>query len=615
MGKLFKNAVVVASGAIVAAILAPVLAKGLTPAPAPGFAPDDACVGNSRLLMKAVRLYLQDNDESLPPMDSTAHFQAAVSPYISNTSVFSCPATHLAFQPNPAIGLHSLAEYATPGEVIVFQDAVPHADHKSVATFLDGHIEVGGAIAGGGTPAGDPDLVCADRVRAISLAMLQYVQDYDQIYPPMDTPAHVQTLLLPYAKSTSIFVCPSTGQPYAFNASLSYVAQAALDSPATTVVVQDPVAHANSLRVIGYADGHVNHPGTAYSTPETGDAANLKRIGLGILQYAQDYDEYMPDLRSPEALKAAVYPYVRSEDTFVNPFTGQSYLYNAAYSGWSLAMFDSPATMWLARDRTPNSDGTLNVLFADGHVKTRYTYVAQHISVGPNSETRLLWNRGDGSITLSRLSSTGAEINRAYLGLGVGTVKSVSTSSTGYTSILIGKGDTASLWTLNPSFYVTQKTEYGPYDGWAPISVGVGSNNQPRLLWNRYDKSSAIWQASAVNDYISDKRYALASGDIASGLAVAPDNSQRLVWTRPSGEVRFWTLSAAGDILSQSGVPPYHDWKAKSVTVGPNGNTWVLFAGTGGSSLMTMSPTQQRLNKIDFPAEAGWTPQEVGVGA
>jgi prepilin-type processing-associated H-X9-DG protein len=617
MEKLFRNTSVIAAGAIVVAILAPVLAKGLTPAPAPGFAPDDASVGNSRLLIDAVFQYVQDNDENLPPTDTVAHFQAAVSPYLENKSAFTSPVTHLAYQPNPAISGHSLAEFASPNKTVVFQDVKTSGTAKFTVTFLDSHIEQNGQIAG----VFNPVQVSASRLKQIGLATLQYVQDNDESFPLLDTPAHAQKALMPYVRSLGVFYSPINGEAYHFNSNMSYATLASLADPSTTVLAQDPTANADGIRAIVYADGHVTPAINNQNNPDDPrklgdqDAGNLKQIGLGVLQYTQDYDEFFPNFRSESAVEAAVGPYIQQPLIFVNPATGLNYAYNTNMSGIALAQIDSPSELWMARDRTANPDGSVNTLYADGHVKTRYAFIAQHISVGPNNEARLVWNRGDGMVAFSLVSPVGAELSRGQLGQSAGTVKGISTSPTGYTSILIGNGNTASLWTLNPSFYVVQQSNFGPYAGWAPISVASGGNNQPRLLWNRYDKSSAIWQASAANDYLSDKRYALASGDIATGLAVAPDNSQRLVWTRPSGEVRFWTLSAAGDILSQSGVPPYHDWKVKSVTVGPNGNTWVLFAGTGGSSLMTMSPTQQRLNKIDFPAEAGWTPQEVGVGA
>lgn len=203
MEKLFRNASVIAAGVIVVAILAPVLAKGLTPAPAPGFAPDDACVGNARMLAQAVQTYTQDYDGKLPPTDTQAHFQAVITPYVSSVAVFTCPATHLAYVPNPAIGGHDVFEYrTTSGATILFQDVAAHSDHLSTVAFVDGHIERGGV------ESGNPTNINRSHLRQIALAALQYVQDNDEHFPLMDTAAHAKAALSYYTTGEYVFQSP-----------------------------------------------------------------------------------------------------------------------------------------------------------------------------------------------------------------------------------------------------------------------------------------------------------------------------------------------------------------------------------------------------------------------
>ena len=89
--------------------------------------------------------------------------------------------------------------------------------------------------------------------------------------------------------------------------------------------------------------------------------ANLKQIGLGLIQYAQDHNEHFPPT---EGVNDAVYPYLKTRDVF--QVGGHRFVYQLP-SGTSLAKIDSPAG-------TP--EGTIDlpcarvVLFADGHVKT-----------------------------------------------------------------------------------------------------------------------------------------------------------------------------------------------------------------------------------------------------
>ncbi|BDI33783.1 hypothetical protein CCAX7_58340 [Capsulimonas corticalis] len=610
MEKLFRNAAVIAAGAIVTAILAPVLAKGLTPTPAPGFAPDDACVGNSRLLFVAVEQYLQDNDETLPPTDTISHFQTAVSPYLANKSAFICPATHLAYQPNPAIGGHSLAEFNTPRTVAVFQDTASHANHKSTVTFLDGHVEQGGVTADS-----NPDIACGSQIRQLSLAMLEYVQDNDLQYPLLDTASHAQAALMPYAKDSSLFTCPSTGAPYKFNSNLSYVNYTSIAHPGAVVVVQDSVTHSDGVTTIGYADGHVT-PAPTPTSPGDADAKNMRRLGLGLLQYTQDYDEKLPPLTSEPTIETLVLPYVVDPTVFTNPNTGEYYVYNSALSGVFYGNIASPAQTWLAKDRSVNPDGSFNTLMADAHVLTRYSSIPTHISVGADNDTRLLWGRGDGQAVLSFLSPTGDEQWRGYLGAGLGTARGIVTAPSGMSTLLFSSPSSATVLGINARGNVVQKSQFGPYAGWQAKGVAVGGNGLPRLLWSRYDKSWAIWQMSAAGDYTSDVRFGPFTGISDAVIAAGADNALTVGWKQPGDDVALWRLSSSAVYQSALSLRVNHTRQLVATTVDPNNVTWLLWAGTTGTTTLDAYNSQNTLvNHLDLGVDAGWTARDLGVGA
>ncbi|MCW3059911.1 MAG: hypothetical protein JWQ02_1732, partial [Capsulimonas sp.] len=246
-----------------------------------------------------------------------------------------------------------------------------------------------------------------------------------------------------------------------------------------------------------------------------------------------------------------------------------------------------------------------------GHVLTRRYYVAQHISVGTNDETRLIWNRTDGSAVLSRLSVNGAELGRRVLGTHAGKVIGIATAPSGVSSILWGEDNgAASLWTVNANYVVTKMVNYGPYDGWKATSVAVGGDGLPHLLWNRYDATAAIWQMSAAGDYLSDKSFSLPGFTVPS-LAVGTDNMLHLALTRPNGETRLWTLSTTGNVTSQSTYPPLQDMKIKFITTDKYNDTWALWSGTNGCVVRTVSPNQQL---IHISSGGAMTP-EIGVGS
>jgi prepilin-type N-terminal cleavage/methylation domain-containing protein/prepilin-type processing-associated H-X9-DG protein len=90
---------------------------------------------------------------------------------------------------------------------------------------------------------------CSNNVKQIGVAMLQYVQDYDETFgfTGGGTGLH-QTpfILLPYIKSVQVFKCPSDsirnmGSSYAFNNNISIKAQADIAKPSELVVSMDAV--------------------------------------------------------------------------------------------------------------------------------------------------------------------------------------------------------------------------------------------------------------------------------------------------------------------------------------------------------------------------------------
>ena len=119
--------------------------------------------------------------------------------------------------------------------------------------------------------------------------------------------------------------------------------------------------------------------------------SNLKQLGLGVLQYVQDYDERFPPMRSAQSMaeitnstnnsrsgartgklatvQSVVYPYVRSTQIFAHPTTRQLYRPNLNLSGRSLAEINEPSRTVEFYEASPASDGTRAVLYVDGHVR------------------------------------------------------------------------------------------------------------------------------------------------------------------------------------------------------------------------------------------------------
>ena len=154
------------------------------------------------------------------------------------------------------------------------------------------------------------------------------------------------------------------------------------------VTVEDPVDHAPRLDVqasLSSIDPQVVAE-EAKGAKRAASQANLKRIGLGVIEYEQDHDEIAPDAAH---WVDQIMPYVKDKKVFHDPAAsaGQtySYAYNRALSHQELAMMEDPAHTVLAFESTAGVknaadtgqsvprpgryDGGTDFLFADGHVK------------------------------------------------------------------------------------------------------------------------------------------------------------------------------------------------------------------------------------------------------
>jgi prepilin-type processing-associated H-X9-DG protein len=98
-------------------------------------------------------------------------------------------------------------------------------------------------------------------MKQLGLATLEYCQDYDAKFPPMDTYDHYKTAILPYLRQPSgspdLFTETGANVPYAINSTLSRKDSSSLSDPGSTVVLKETVPHADHMINVLYADGHV----------------------------------------------------------------------------------------------------------------------------------------------------------------------------------------------------------------------------------------------------------------------------------------------------------------------------------------------------------------------
>ena len=211
------------------------------------------CVTNAKRLAGACMAYAQDYDEKFPANMTQADIQNEVGPYVTDSTVFTCPATSVLYSPNNSLSGRSLAEFPDYSIVPLISDTVPHRDQKFTVAFLDGHVERGGKVV----DPEDPNVECVSNVRAQALGILMYSQDYDETLPPMNSEDQLKSSIYPYVKNSRAFVCPATRLPYTPNAALSGTLLSGYPYPATIVSLRDTRKHKDRLITTGYLDGHV----------------------------------------------------------------------------------------------------------------------------------------------------------------------------------------------------------------------------------------------------------------------------------------------------------------------------------------------------------------------
>jgi hypothetical protein len=115
---------------------------------------------------------------------------------------------------------------------------------------------------------------CVSNVRQLSMGMLMYAEDYDQVYPSSEW----QTALMPYVRQPASFTCPVVKRlggsgGYALNDELVGASLSKIKDPASeTAIFETPILQPNVVAsplnsgkvgrhpdgdTVGYADGHV----------------------------------------------------------------------------------------------------------------------------------------------------------------------------------------------------------------------------------------------------------------------------------------------------------------------------------------------------------------------
>jgi prepilin-type processing-associated H-X9-DG protein len=258
---------------------------------------------------------------------------------------------------------------------------------------------------GGGTSNGQYQLSIT-RLKAANLGVIMYMEDYDDTLPLsfrwMDE-------VLPYTKNETDFHSPAigaTGYGYAMNTQIAGQTLPQFPNPSVVVSVFDSTDLSRNAtdgtgteptpprygghNTIGFLDGHVQDENTVGNPPPTlyqQSQTRLKQVDLGMLMYANDYDEALP-LKGQWADE--MLPYTKSDLVFHSPLvelqnpSNYGYALNSVVAGQLLPSFSIPSstisffdsTVLTKNATTPTSTmpsppryGAANTIaYLDGHV-------------------------------------------------------------------------------------------------------------------------------------------------------------------------------------------------------------------------------------------------------
>lgn len=125
---------------------------------------------------------------------------------------------------------------------------------------------------------------CMSNIKQYATGMLMYVQDYDEILPPMKLPAQVEHRVMPYIRNDGVFSCPATSTHYIPNSALTYKPYSKILDPARVVLLRDARPHpaatdsSEGMPVkpwwnAAYVDGHTHQE---LHEPPTGRSVRMK---------------------------------------------------------------------------------------------------------------------------------------------------------------------------------------------------------------------------------------------------------------------------------------------------------------------------------------------------
>lgn len=474
-----------------------------------------------------------------------------------------------------------------------------------------------------------PNDACVGQERTVSTALTQYLQDYDERFPNMSTAANFMSAIGPYGASA---VCPDTHKPYAPNPALSYTNFASLDLD-NAVAFQDAAEHPDGSIRVGFVNGQIKQDGDVQGDPDPICVQKVAQLSLGLMQYAQDYDEALPLMSSQSRFQSALWPYVPVTDDFVCPVTQRQYQPNVAISGMRVTSIPGDSdNIQTCSDPVPHPEGYATVGYLDGHaangpVSLPEASCVRNIKSIVGAVCMYGWDYGTVPPTTSYSAFEQALLPFTHT-LSVFTCPDTGLPYLLNTSISGAKLTSSTDWSQVP--IVADATinndgtaNTGYVDGhWSvkasyiPRRLALDSNGAIYLLWSRAARTPSGEQAycsgliTHMQSAVLRPTITLALGPYAGtpSLVAAGSNDQiGVLWVEGAQGANTFASCAAGALQSTTVLGLYDGWTPVAATAHLRQTTTVWRRYDGTIAVWANANNGQYISSVEFNEPRDWS--------
>ncbi len=174
----------------------------------------------------------------------------------------------------------------------------------------------------------------------------------------------------------------------------------------------------------------------------------------------------------------------------------------------------------------------------------------------------------------------------------------------------------ARVQSITNSFQASNTQVFGPLAGYTAQRVATGGDGLTRLLWTHADGSFAVWVLNASNVPISEPGFAPLPGEAAVDLAVGSDNKARVLWDYTDGRAAVGTVDTAGNISNVQVFGPFAGYSGAHLAAGSDGSTRLLWTHTSGAfAVWLLNASNVPTSEPSFGPFAGLTATDIAVGS